>query len=141
MCEVARRLSSVAGKKKRQSHSALKLWRIKIGEEVKRVRGEDKQDAFAERVGVSTSTLSIIENGSRDYGVDALLRVLAAMGPDPAKAVLTRKFETHNARHMELHDRLQELLDADGDWPMAAAVNVDAVWSLYQERRKKKKVS
>lgn len=129
------------GRKKKPSHSGLRLWLETLGEEVQKKRGDEKQEAFARRIGVSTKTLSIIETGARPYGVDALYRVLSALSADPMKELLRKKYPSHNPRHIELHEQLQELLDAKPEpgrnWPEAAEVNVDAVWSLYQVKKKK----
>ncbi len=107
-----------------------------IGEEAKRIRGNEKQESFAARVGISRTTLTAIETGKYGYGVDALLQVIAAGKASPVGALLSRDLPHVDARHAELHARLQELLDAEGPWPMAAEVNVDAVWSLYRAKMK-----
>src|SRR5438046_1409418 len=42
-----------------------------------------------------------------------------------------------NPKHVELHRKLQTLLDADAPWPMAAEVNVEAVHAYYLIQQKK----
>lgn len=41
-----------------------------------------------------------------------------------------------NSKHVELHRKLQVLLDALDPWPMAAEINVEAVHTLYQMQKK-----
>ncbi len=99
------------------------------------LRGKENQDAFAERVGVSRALLIIIEKGKRSYGIEPLLRILSGLTNNPVSILNSLKLPQGNAKHKELHERLQKLLDAEPPWPTAAEVNVDAVYELYQARK------
>ncbi len=112
----------------------IKHWLEQVGATVKELRGKEKQDAFAKRVRISRAQLIIIEKGKRSYGIEPLLRILSGVTTEPAQVVSTLKLLPGNPRHKELHERLQRLLDADPPWPMAAEVNVDAVYELYRAR-------
>jgi transcriptional regulator with XRE-family HTH domain len=66
------------------------VWVKKLGKELSKIRDErgEKQDAFAARIGVSRTTLSQIENGSRGYSVKPLLTVLAGLTDNPVDKLL-----------------------------------------------------
>lgn len=62
----------------------MRVWLKRIGARVKKVRADlgEKQEAFGKRIHVSRAQLSIIENGSRSYGIEPLLHVLAGLDKD-----------------------------------------------------------
>lgn len=51
-----------------------------VGRELRRARGEEKQQAIADRADISDTTLSRLEKGQRPEGIAILLRVLDALG-------------------------------------------------------------
>ncbi len=102
---------------------------------MKALRGEENQDAFAERVGISRALLIIIEKGKRSYSIEPLLRILSGLTDNPVSIISSLKLPPQNAKHRELHERLQRLLEAEPPWPTAAEVNVDAVYELYRSRK------
>lgn len=57
---------------------SIEQWLKHIGDEVKKLRGGEIQESFADRVGLSRQELSIIENGSRSYGIESLIKIFAA---------------------------------------------------------------
>ncbi len=120
-------------------HPRLGAWLKQIAARVEaiRERSDLKAPDFAKKVRVSPSTLSIMANGNRPYQIDGLLNVLAVEHDAPFEQILKMNFPTTDPRHIELHRRLQELLDADRDWQMAASINVDAVYGLFCARTKK----
>ena len=67
----------------------------------------------------------------------SLLLALSGSEDDPATILRSEQFSKSNSRHSELHKKLQDLLDADDPWPMAAEVNVEAVHALFRSRQKK----
>jgi transcriptional regulator with XRE-family HTH domain len=136
--EFRLRCLGVPLKKSKGNKREVQLWLNQLGNEARSIRGKEKQDAFADRVGISRTTLSAIENGAYGYGVDALLKLLALKHANPAAEILQRESPPENERHAELHARLQELLDAGDNWPATAEANVDGVWLLYREKKKRK---
>lgn len=100
--------------KKKPEHPMMGAWLKQIGEEVSRLRkvaqGKQKQESFKLNLGVSRSTLSAIENGSRSYGLESLLRALAGISDDPVAQLLKIEFPTKDPAHTELHRQLQDLL-------------------------------
>lgn len=112
-------------------------WLKAIGNEVKKIRGDEKQEAFGDRVGLSRQELSIIENGSRSYGIESLFKILIATKVKPTW--LINILAEHAKRDEECHRKLQELLDAPDPWPTVAEYNIHSVFMNYEDKMKKKK--
>ncbi len=121
-------------------------WLKAIGDKIAARRLELKEDqpVFAKRVGVAVRTLSSIETGvvegKTGYGIKSLFRCLYGAFGGPGLSVLENThFEPAKDTHGELHRKLQLLLDAtdsEFQWPLAAEVNVEAVFALYQAWRR-----
>lgn len=90
ICDNRNRLPSHVPRYKKSPHKMLKIWIRRIGEVVRQKVGTAKREAYARDVGISRQQLAIIENGKRDYGVEALFRVLAGPRPndDPVASLL-----------------------------------------------------
>jgi transcriptional regulator with XRE-family HTH domain len=65
------------------THPMMTIWRKRLGQEVRKRRGSEKQEAFAAKIHISRAQLSIIENGARSYNIDPLLQALAGADADP----------------------------------------------------------
>lgn len=108
-----------------------------VGRYIRRLRGDQKQETIARTAGIHVRTLGEIERGETDFQIGTVLRVLAAVGGNLSEAFHSRLPKSFKSpKHQELHEKLQELLDADPLWATAARINVEAVYGLYLRQKK-----
>lgn len=98
---------------KKKAHPMLQIWLEKLGEKLRERREltwGKKQEQLAVAAGVTRAMVSIIENGTRGYGIEALLRVVSAIegGPkqktvDPVAAILSASKEASNLTPTEIN--------------------------------------
>lgn len=101
------------------------IWRKKLGEEVRRIRGTKGQKEVASAVGISRVQLSIIENGTRSYSIEPLLVILAGINvsakeitkADPIKALvsLSSGLNALNSEEIEACRTVVEALHQEPD--------------------------
>ena len=80
-------------------------WLKEIGDDIRELREgrfKESQEVFASRCGISRQELSIIENGSRNYGIDNLLKIYLA----------TRQPRELKTPDDQLHVELDSILEA-----------------------------
>lgn len=69
------------------------------GSEIRRIRGEMTQQAFAELLGVSSLTIIRYERNERVPDAEFLFKLNLLFGVDPAQIVLGRKTSCNNDPH------------------------------------------
>lgn len=114
-----------------------------FGAALKRIREAKFQDetSFAKASGIDRGAVKAVEDGRRFLMIDRLEVWLKTC--DTTLAQFFEQFEDQkkkakkeDPRHAKLHDRLQEMLDADGLWSEYAALNVDGAWAQYREKKR-----
>lgn len=88
-------------------------WLKQLGERVQQLRGTEKQESFAARVGIARQTLSAIENG-RSCNSEALAKILIKTGQNPAW--LTDSLEPYGRAHRLLQDILEHAPKDAVEW-------------------------
>lgn len=100
-----------------------------IGRRVRKLRGDRSQDWLESASGVGRSIISQIELAGRDYQTSSLLRLMVALREDQDLLETAA-----NPAHQELHRKLQELLDAGGEWETTAVTLTGAVYDRFQKK-------
>lgn len=107
-------------------------WLQQIAEQIKRIRGDEKQELFAKRVKVSRKTLSNIEN-AKSYNVRALLKILSVTNSEATlKSILQG-----DSLDREIHQRLAEILsEAPSDAVDWITGNIKTFHQAYVRKRR-----
>jgi len=123
-------------KKKPSGDDLLEYWKRAVGQYVRKKRLESKRGQ--KELSISRQAISEIENGQVNFTLGTLLSVLDEVGGDLSEAFQAKTPGKYKSPlHRELHDQLQELLEADPLWATAARINVEAVYGLYLKQAKK----
>ena len=104
-------------------------WLKKIGARIAKLREQQhrNQAGVAIEAGISKDALSNMENGSRGFQMDRLLKVLLVLKQNPW-TFFGGSEATRPRRRIDLqllHDKLDEILDAGGDDATNAAWNIE----------------
>ncbi len=101
-----------------------------IGLRLRKLRGKDKQELFADRAGVWRSKYSAMELGVTHYRIDAFIRVLAAFDIDilavfDARLINGSKRPKPQEHHRLALEQLEAVLLAGGESADGAIFNVE----------------
>ena len=101
-----------------------------IGLRLRKLRGSDKQELFADRAGVWRSKYSAMELGTTHYRIDAFIRVLAAFDIDilalfDARPKNGPKHPKLGEDHRLALEQLEAVLVSGGDSAEGALFNVE----------------
>ncbi len=113
----------------------MREWLLLVGARLRELRGDEKQEVFAKRIGVSRALLIIMEKGKRSYGIEPLLLALSGATKDPVRVLADFDLQVSNALHIELHRKLQELLDAREPYPIVAETMIDAAYGKLSKKK------